>query len=541
MVLSSRVPKINNWSVFKKPQAIRISACIYSAEQASDPLAPNARHITGPWQVRNASSLSSKVRPTRYPKSLPFSEIQQAVFGDSELKHDDQQSSQSDVPPTDTDLSSLARTLWLREIDKVRMELLRNYPQHTDSQSVVDVGAIVKKLGSGGSLEGRQRVLRVYNAVINRWLSHGRKLTPYIALQGLKYAQNAHSSQAVTFYLDRVMIEEISLNPEEISLNPEEISFNPGEIGWILSVCYQRMVTEPCPAQVLQQFLDIANILKSPIEEKMSPIDVKKLLKILGAFRLRIGTNPNGELEAAWPIIFKLVHNELNREIMNNLLVSRLKYWDTIIEDILLVARHSGVDNALYNTWLMFKVSPLMSIVESRSGNFVFFKAPLIAKFTPDAEKRPVQVNHSRSPTMSWRFEPGIPQKIIHLTVQHFIDLGQPSQAWNVIQEFNASRDMVSDATWSLLLDYPQDLATWDTGMQNVILAKYEEMVSAIESAMGLQWHGGENGWHTTLQGESPEESFFENLEVDDSLDICKERKLESVREGTEFTALKGP
>ena len=511
MVLGSRVLNRIIWSTFKKPRPIAISSCSFSAGKASHLAFSNGHSGHGQRQVRDGSSLTSKVQSTRYPGPLPFSEIQQAIFKSLEPKNDEQRSSDDKVPSTDTNSTTLARSIRSRRIDQVRAGLLHMSPRYVDTLLNIQIGAVVKDLGSGGPLEVRQRLLRTYNAVITRLLSQDHKLTPYMALQGLKYAQSARSSQAVELYLGRI--------------KTEMFSFDPDEMVGILAIFYERIITDSCPAQVLRQLLDTLNIQNVPQVEHKSLMSAKRLSKILGAFRLRIEAGSSARLGAAWPILSSLLQNELEHVLIDHSSKFPVECWASIIDDILLVARHSGADDALYNSWLMFKASPLMSLVKPRARP-VFTKSSLAIK-----PKSMTEIRIRGKLRKSWQFTPRIPQRIIHLLVQYLIDLGQPLQAWKVVQESNASLELLSQATWSVLLDYPQDLPAWDDSMQHVMFAKYEELLLRIENAMGLEWQGGEDGWHATTEGQSSDESFFDASKADDLSRINQERNSQPISE----------
>ena len=501
MLLSLRNPQIVHWHAFKKPGSFITLSFPHGNSFASIALGVNIRCNQEQRRVRHLSNLTSKIQTTRHPEPLTFSEIHHAIFGDSDVQSNRGFLPQDDSTRVTSDLLSLTEDSGSRRLDKVRSGLLRQRPSYTDAQQKFHFAAIVKDLGSEGPLEVRRRRLRIYNAAIIRSLNQGHDLTPYMAVQGLKYAQSARSSQGVALYLDRI--------------KTEGFYFERSEIAGVMAAFYDRLATEPYPVDILHQLLDTVSIRSSWSGEDKLLLDVTRLLKILGALRLRIQTGPNRGLEGVWPIVSKLLQHEL--EIVRHSHATKFNVsWNTIIEDSLLVARYSEDNDALHSAWLMFKASPLMAIVEARSKKPAFADAPLLKSYKghfsmPERRFLPTQVAEK-----TWLFNPSIPNRTIQLFVQYFIDLGQPKQAWKVVQESKANRDMLSNSTWSLLLDYPQDLPTWDTGMQQVILAKYEEMVSKIEIAMGIEWHGGESGWHTPLRAQSDDGPFIDSFGLDE-------------------------
>ena len=85
--------------------------------------------------------------------------------------------------------------------------------------------------------------------------------------------------------------------------------------------------------------------------------------------------------------------------------------------------------------------------------------------------------------------------------------LNDAERAWQVIHDCGSELGAVSDETWSMLLDYPQHIRSWQPEMAEKVLKKYEECVNKIEAAMGIAWVGGEDGYHiATVQEETAEE-----------------------------------
>lgn len=79
--------------------------------------------------------------------------------------------------------------------------------------------------------------------------------------------------------------------------------------------------------------------------------------------------------------------------------------------------------------------------------------------------------------------------------------------AWQVVQDTCSDVEAVDDTTWSLLLDHPQHIKSWQPAMAEKVLHKYEESIIEIEAAMGITWSGGEDGYHVSSnQDESAEE-----------------------------------
>ena len=82
-------------------------------------------------------------------------------------------------------------------------------------------------------------------------------------------------------------------------------------------------------------------------------------------------------------------------------------------------------------------------------------------------------------------------------------------RAWQVIQDTDADVEAVDDTTWSLLLDHPQHIKSWQPAMAEKVIKKYEESIVEIEAAMGITWSGGEDGYHVTSRPKSAEGSHL--------------------------------
>lgn len=80
--------------------------------------------------------------------------------------------------------------------------------------------------------------------------------------------------------------------------------------------------------------------------------------------------------------------------------------------------------------------------------------------------------------------------------IEAFLVVNDPERAWAVLRDLPIKPDMLCDATWSKLLDYPEFLTKWHPGMREPVLQKYSEYISNIENALGVQWSGGEDGHH---------------------------------------------
>ena len=522
MLLGLRTAQIIHWSPFKKLGSIATSHFPCGNSSISTVFAADIYRNQEQRRVRHASSLTSKIQASRHPEALSFSEIHHAIFGDSDLQNNKPVSPQDVTTHAPSDLLPSTRDVPSTRLDEVRAGLLQRIPSYVDTQQKVDFAALVKDLGTGGPLEVRRRRLRTYNAAIIRNMNQGHGFTKYMAVQGLKYALRARSSQGVALYLDRT--------------KTEGFTIERSEIAGMMATFYEHLATGPFPANTLRQLLNTVSIQRSFQNEKKVLLDVTRLSKILGALRLRIQADPNLGLEGVWPIVSKLLQDELEH-VQHSHATKFNTCWDTIVEDSLMVARYSGDDSALDDAWLIYKVSPLMVIVDTSRKKPLFVKVPLLKDLKGHfalSERRflPQQVVQK-----SWLFSPSIPNRVIHLLVEHFINIGQPSKAWKVVQESKADRDLLSNLTWSLLLDYPQDLPTWDTGMQQVILAKYEEMISKIETAMGIEWQGGESGWHTPSRDQSDDGPFIDSFEADDLLHEVEDgQNLEASIQGHEIT-----
>ena len=72
--------------------------------------------------------------------------------------------------------------------------------------------------------------------------------------------------------------------------------------------------------------------------------------------------------------------------------------------------------------------------------------------------------------------------------------------AWQVVRGSGCVAEMLDDSTWSRFLDYPEHLKTWQYGMSERVLSKYESNLTTIEKQLGICWSGGEDGFHVHIE-----------------------------------------
>ena len=58
--------------------------------------------------------------------------------------------------------------------------------------------------------------------------------------------------------------------------------------------------------------------------------------------------------------------------------------------------------------------------------------------------------------------------------------------AWQVVRGSGCVAEMLDDSTWSRFLDYPEHLKTWQYGMSERVLSKYE---SQSHNNRETAWH----------------------------------------------------
>ena len=68
--------------------------------------------------------------------------------------------------------------------------------------------------------------------------------------------------------------------------------------------------------------------------------------------------------------------------------------------------------------------------------------------------------------------------------------------AWQVVRWSGC----VDDSAWSHFLDYPEHLKTWQYGMSERVLSKYESHLTTTEKQLGIFWSGGEDGFHVHIE-----------------------------------------
>ena len=95
-------------------------------------------------------------------------------------------------------------------------------------------------------------------------------------------------------------------------------------------------------------------------------------------------------------------------------------------------------------------------------------------------------------------------QELVHDLVEQFMVLDERRMAWQLVRDTEEYMPDPLPKTWSLLLDFPDSFDQWPTtlrwdALRQAIHRKYEELLEETETALGIEWTGGERGTHTLL------------------------------------------
>lgn len=93
------------------------------------------------------------------------------------------------------------------------------------------------------------------------------------------------------------------------------------------------------------------------------------------------------------------------------------------------------------------------------------------------------------------------------------VEADDAERAWQIIHDSGITVGAVSNPTWSLLLDHPQYIRSWQPEMAKKVLEKYEESIRKIEATMGIRWLGGADGYHVTTRESADESGGPDELE----------------------------
>ncbi|KAA6411494.1 MAG: hypothetical protein FRX48_04774 [Lasallia pustulata] len=147
-----------------------------------------------------------------------------------------------------------------------------------------------------------------------------------------------------------------------------------------------------------------------------------------------------------------------------------------------------------------------VSLLRGVGGKDVIFSEWSNFKRSLPGLANPVK-DHSATTKSSGTVDLGDAIAIAGTFARSLILVDDAERAWQVIHDCGSELGAVSDETWSMLLDYPQHIRSWQPAMAEKVLKKYEECVNKIEAAMGIAWVGGEDGYHiASIQGETAEE-----------------------------------
>ena len=88
---------------------------------------------------------------------------------------------------------------------------------------------------------------------------------------------------------------------------------------------------------------------------------------------------------------------------------------------------------------------------------------------------------------------------LVRTFVHSYFTIEEPEKAWQVVLESGLRAEAIEPYTWSLLLASPEYLTGAVPGIYASITEECERQLLEIESALEVQWTGGENGIHKPL------------------------------------------
>ena len=147
---------------------------------------------------------------------------------------------------------------------------------------------------------------------------------------------------------------------------------------------------------------------------------------------------------------------------------------DGLTYDYLFILQKLSSTQTVYNEWLSFKESQLWREFSEATGEKATASKVIIDSF-----------------------------------VQVLVDGKDVERAWMVIEDSGIRFSALSTTSLNALLDYPEFIRRWDDEMNEHILRKYEGSIRRIEEVMGIQWSGGEDGYHTLQANLGTEDDFL--------------------------------
>ena len=86
----------------------------------------------------------------------------------------------------------------------------------------------------------------------------------------------------------------------------------------------------------------------------------------------------------------------------------------------------------------------------------------------------------------------------LNYTVQALVTMEDPARAWQLAYDSGDIAKSINDETWAALLVYPQYARKWIARMNGPAVSMLENEARTLETRLGLQWEGGEDGYHKT-------------------------------------------
>ena len=208
----------------------------------------------------------------------------------------------------------------------------------------------------------------------------------------------------------------------------------------------------------LEILFELQNLIE---QEQSSPIEKGRLKRELLEIMIGSSNEASGKPEQERQSCVYSIMCKEEKDTWNNFL--------------LILNKLSGI-NAVYNEWLRFKAS-------------IYF-------------------NGARQMTAFERKSPIDTKRMIITQFIHILAKEDPRRAWQIIEESELTTKMLDHSTWAILLEHSEFL-TWRPGMREVVLDKYEESIRNIERALGIEWSGGEDGYHVTSDWDQDVTSDF--------------------------------
>ena len=98
--------------------------------------------------------------------------------------------------------------------------------------------------------------------------------------------------------------------------------------------------------------------------------------------------------------------------------------------------------------------------------------------------------------------------RTVGIIIDALLIKNEPAEAWRVAFEYLHIGGRLKHS-WNTLLEHPEFLNEWHESMTPFALESLMNMLRNIEATMGIQWTGGENGYHQAMC--SPEDGTLKN------------------------------